>query len=192
MKSIYLFCTRILAFWVELPLILIFVVSIIYNKHAEGFPQLYPLIIASGIAIIFFVIYFFRVIQISYAEIRYIGRFTSRDSAMIVEGRTIVLTLERFGRVGITLRGYDGPSELNITPDEDDVDDHEYTLFRGHCFGGKSSIRKILGYFGVSKEDINSFLSGEFHEKEYELVGVSSGMNEEERATVYIKINKTV
>ena len=190
MKSIYLFCTRILAFWVEIPLIIILIVSIMYNGYVEGFPQLYPLIIASAAAIIFFIIYFFRVIQISYAEIRYIGKFTSRDSAMIVEGRTLALTLERLGRVTVELKGYDGPSELNLELDEEG--DCEYTLFRGHCFGGKGSNKRVLSYFGVERADMEALLSGEFCEKEYELVSASSGRNSEDYPTVYIKINKTV
>lgn len=191
MKKIYLFCTRLLAFWVELPLALIFVVSIIYNQHAENTFKLYPLIILSLGAMIFFAIYFFRVIEISYAEIRYIGRFTSRDSAMINEGKTLVLTLSGFGKVDIELRGNDGPSELNLTFDEEDGD-MEYRLFRGHCFGGVGSVKKILSYFGVDSANSEKYLHGEFHEGDYEFVSVSSGKNDEEQNTIYIRINKTI
>ena len=191
MKKIYLFCTRLLAFWVELPLVLLLVVSIIYNPHAENTFKLYPLMLISAAGIIFFAIYFYRVIEISYAEIRYIGRFTSRDSAMINEGKTLVLTFLGFGKVGIELRGNDGPSELNLTFDEEDGD-MEYSLFRGHAFGGVGTVKKILSYFGVDNESSEKYLHGEFHEGEYEFVTVSSGKNEEDNPTVYIRINKTV
>ena len=191
MKKIYLFCTRLFAFWVELPLALVFVVSIIYNQHAEGTFKLYPLIILSLGAMIFFAIYFFRVIEISYAEIRYIGRFTSRDSAMINEGKTHVLTLSGFGKVDIELRGNDGPSELNLAFDEEDGD-MEYRLFRGHAFGGVGTVKKVLSYFGVDAASAEKYLRGDFHEGDYEFVSVSSGKNEEEQDTVYIRINKTI
>ena len=191
MKKIYLFCTRLFAFWVELPLALIFAVSIIYNPHSENTFKLYPLIILSLGAIIFFAIYFFRVIEISYAEIRYIGRFTSRDSAMINEGKTLVLTLAGLGKVDIELRGNDGPSELNLAFD-DEEEEMEYRLFRGHAFGGMGTVKRILSYFGVDRENSEKYLHGEFCEGEYEFVSVSSGKNDADKNTVYIRINKTV
>ena len=95
------------------------------------------------------------------------------------------------GKVGIELRGNDGPSELNLTFDEEDGE-MEYRLFRGHAFGGVGTVKRVLSYFGVNGECCDKYLHGEFHEGDYEFVTVSSGKNEEEQNTVYIRINKTI
>ena len=92
MKNTFLFCSRLRVYWCEIPIVGILLLCIKYNDYSEGLYKLYLLMAFSALASIFILIYFFRAIKLSFEEIRYIGLFSSRDSAIITEGKTIILT----------------------------------------------------------------------------------------------------
>ena len=103
MKSIYIYASRLRSFWVLIPMSVILGIAIRFNESSDDVLKLYPLITISVIGIIFSLVYLFRFIAISYSEIKYIGRFTSRDSATINAEKTLVIELWEKNRVNIRL-----------------------------------------------------------------------------------------
>ena len=190
MKKTFLFCTRLYYYWVLLPLIFLLAVCIDSNSDATNLLKLYPLIVLTVLGMVFILIYFFRAIEISYSEIKYLGLFSSRDSAIINEGKTLILTPIGRGRIKVTLFGNDGVlpdfSWAKSTGDSP----RDISLFRGKTIGGKRSCRKIMKFFGVDTCDFNDIFKGGFN-KEYDIVSVSS---EEcpEGTEIRITITKTV
>ncbi len=178
-------------YWIELPLILLLAIVIHYNSESTNWVKLYPLIILCAAAIIFVFIFLFRIIEISYSDIRYIGRFTSRDSATVKAGRTIALRPEKHGKVRIYLHGIDKRPLLDWAIGSND-EPMEICMFRGKAWGGKKTLRRILTYFGVTAEELNEILSSVSYEKDFENVTVKTVINETEQKEILIRINKTL
>ena len=107
-KKLFFPCTILRPFLVATPLVLVMAAAIRLNDAVDTLVKLYPLIIACGAGIIFTFIYFFRGITVSKDEVRYIGVFSSRDSAVINEGKTLILTLKAKNKVAIDLYGNNG------------------------------------------------------------------------------------
>ena len=191
MKPIYIFATRLRAFWVLIPMIVILYCSMIFNNDSDMVMKLYPLIIFSSACIIFTFIYLFRAIEISYSEIRYIGHFSSRDSAEIVAGRTLTLELMKGGKIAIRLYGKEGYNPDIKWLESDDSDDADICVFRGKAYIGRIAAEKILAYFGVDSEDIDTFIDSSAEAKTYESVTVCSSMENDNRL-IKIKIDKTI
>ena len=206
MKGIYLSGTRLAVFWTEIPLVGFLVLSIIFNKYSEGLFKLYPLIVVLSAAVVFCFIYFFRLIRISYDEIRYIGIFSGRDKAMINEGKTLIIKQKRRGRFGIILFGHDGFADYDWLKKEDGEAPVDIALFRGRGYGGNGAVGRILRYFGVDKEtaaELITVLNSKTEEAkklgllatdlvyEYENVSVSVKVVEE-KYEIHILLTKTV
>lgn len=191
MKPIYFYASRFLAYWVLLPLSIVLMLSISFNSVTEGLYKLYPLIISSIAAIIFTFIYMFRFISVSYSEIKYIGRFTSRDSSTINEGKSLVIELCEKNKVSLRLYGNEGyDPDIKWLTHEDD-EDGDICTFRGKAYGGKSVARRLLFYFGVDDTDIDEILGEGDYNKTYENVTVSS-FSENEHKHIKIRFDKTV
>jgi len=189
MKKKYLFCTKAWFYLTELPLIFLLAISIYYNPMAKTAFKLVPLIVAASFAIVFILIYFFRVIVISYEEIRYRGPFSSRDVALINEGKTLIITMHPHANLKIDLWGNDGKTSLyESMANEPPIDIY---LFRGRAIGGNRKVRKILSYFGVEESDINSALTENSFKKDYEPISISAEKREDIRE-IRIRINQTV
>ena len=192
MKATYIFASRLRAFWVLLPMAAILIISICFNNDADGLVKLYPLILFSIGGIIFTFVYLFRFISVSYSEIKYIGRFTSRDSATVNEGKTLVIDLLEKNRVSIQLWGNEGynPEIKWLTNETGEVDD--ICLFRGKAYGNENIAVKLLTYFGVpDTSDIERILKEDGFTKSYENVTVTS-LTELEHRQIRIKFDKTV
>ena len=192
MKPIYIFASRLRAFWVLIPISIVLALSLRFNSNSDNLLKLYPLIIFCICAIIFTFVFLYRFIAISYSEIKYIGRFTSRDSATINEGKTLVIDILEKKRVSIQLYGNEGydPSIKWLTSEDGSVKD--ICLFRGKVFGNESVAVRILLYLGVEEdEDINAILDIDGFTKAYENVTVSS-LTENEHRQIRIKFDKTV
>ena len=190
MKPIYIFASRLRAFWVLVPMSIVLFLALKYNDATNHWVKLYPLIIFSIGAIIFTFVYLFRFIAISYSEIKYIGYFSSRDSAMITEGKTLILKEDKLGKVKVILFGNDG-----VLPGLDWMKNtysapKDIVLFRGNVTGGKISIKRILKFFGADKDMIASFMTDSV-EFECEYTTITSVRSEEEDS-IKIKINKTI
>ena len=190
MKPIYIFASRLRSFWVLLPMSTVLTLSIRYNDSSNHWLKLYPLIIFSVCAIIFTFVYMYRFISISYSEIKYIGRFTSRDSATVNEGKTLVIELMEKRRVSIRLYGNEGynPDIKWLTTDSEDAN---ICIFRGKAFGDEGVAIRVLDHFGVNSADIDSILNEDGFTKTYENVTVTS-LTENEHRQIKIRFDKTV
>ncbi len=188
MKPLYIYASRLRAFWVLLPMSIVLTLSVRYNYATSGLLKLYPLIIFSVGAIIFTFVYLFRFISLSYSEIKYIGRFTSRDSATINEGKSLVIELLEKSRVSIRLYGNEGynPEVKWLTSGDKDV-----CIFRGRVYGNENIAARVLSHFGVSSDDIERILSTDGFEAKYENVSVTS-LTENSHRQIKIHFDKTV
>ena len=193
MKKRYFIAIRPWVFLLNIPFAFLLGVSIAYNNAAQNLFKLYPLIIFLSLFIVFLNIYFFRIIELSYEKIRYIGLFTSRDDSFITEGNTLKITRERLGKLKVILYGHDGiHAAFDWKTDEDpDEAPEDITLFRGHVYGGRLTMKRIFSYFGVSREDFKEILSTEGFYKDYENVTVST-LKTDAGFEVDIKINVIV
>ena len=178
-------------YWVLLPLLILLGAACYYNQFADNFLKLYPIITVTVGGIIFIVIYFFRGIKISYDEIRDVGLFSGRDSAMINEGKTLILKRVKHGRVEITLFGNDGVTAgldwLKSTGEAP----RDISLFRGKAIGGNKTIRRIMRFFEIPEEDIEKALSDNEFSCDRTLASVRRE-EIDECAVINIIINKTV
>ena len=191
MKAIYFLSTRIRTYWVLAPMIVILYLCVTFNGAAKGFMKLYPLIVFSALAIIFTFIYLFRVIKISYSEIKYIGLFSSRDSATVNAGKTLVLDLLPGNKVSIKLYGNEGYNpDIKWLQNEENAPS-DICLFRGKTFGGIKDVESVLAYFGVGRVDFSTIIETDGFEASYKNVTVSS-LTELEHRQIRIRIEKTV
>ena len=191
MKKKFLFCTRMRVYLTELPIILLFIITLHYNKYSEEVMKLYPLLIFLGAAMLFILVYFFRAISISFEEIRYHGLYSSRDHAEINEGKEIILTMCNKRRIRVELFGNDGrPPELSWISEEDYKPVDIY-LFRGKAIGTKKTVKSLLKYFGVDEGDIDSVFSSENFSGDYEFVSLRSE-KKEEQTVIRLRIKQTV
>lgn len=191
MKGLYLFCTRLRFYWVEIPLFLLLTITLLYNDESKALLKLYPLIIITIAAMIFVLVYFFRVIHLSYDEIRYIGLFSSRDRAIITKGKTVIITMLGQRRLRVVLFGNDG-----VLPDLDwlknsDSKPKDIELFKGKVVGSTARIKTILSYFGADREDLEDILKCDNFEKKYRYVTVSSSITDECKQ-IKIRMDETV
>ena len=197
MKKIYLFCTRLRAYWMLLPLGGILALGIIFNGEDAGLLHLYPLIIASILGICFVLVYFARFISISFDTVKYIGPFSSKDRATVKKDRTFNIRMLPHGKIKISLWGDDGPCDFSwLKPKEGEdaePDDkpRDICLFRGKTFGGKRTVKRILKYFGADKLDFDSILGDDGFKKAYEFVTVTNGIVDDAKE-IYITVNETL
>ena len=178
-------------YWVILPMIYVMTLAIHYNSSVPGWLRLYPLIFLSAAGIVFTFVFLFRYLEISYSEIRYIGRFSSRDSALINEGKSLIIYREAHGRIKIYLFGNDGLPELDWMRDQTTCE-NEICMFRGKCWGGERTVRKILRSFGVDESDLPVILNSERFNVAYENVSVEVYPDLDERTAIRIRIDKTI
>lgn len=149
MKNVYLFCTRIAVYLTELPVLILLWSAMKFNSESEEVFKLYPLIVILSFAVIFIMVYFFRLISVSRDEVRYIGAFSSRDRAFITEGKTLVLTLRRHRQIRIELYE-DAASEPAFEwMKAEDVVHRDICIFRGRAIGGRGSVQDVLELFSV-------------------------------------------
>ena len=190
MKKTHIFCTRLWFYLSEIPPIALLVISIIYNNDSKGILKLFPLIIFSAAAIVFIFLYFFRMIIISFEEIKCIGAFSSKDSAIINKGKTLILTVDKKNKMIIRLHGDGGIPGFNWAQGND-YHHTEIDLFREKAVGGLRSIRKVLEYFEVPKNDVCTFIETNNLEVEYKDYIVSRS-TDEDCITVSIKFKNTI
>ena len=188
MKFIFLFCTKFRVYLIELPLIVLLVLSIVFNERTDSFVKLYPLIIALSLGIVFIALYFFRGIMIKYDEIRDVGLFSERDKVVLTSEKTLILTLMPRRRIKVELFGKDGKAELDWLRDEEPM---EIFLYRGKAIGGKATAKRILSYFEVFDGDLNEIVAGDDFSAEYQYVSVSTSNNEKGHE-IRIKIEETM
>ena len=175
----------------EVPVILLFFIALHYNKYSENIFKFYPLLVFLVICACFIFIYLFRLISISFEEIRYHGLFSSRDRADITEGKELIITLLPKGKLKVELFGNDGTLPEYSWIKEDDGKPFDIFLFRGRAIGTRRTALAVLRYFGVNEEDSLSVFRDESFSGEYEFVTLVS-KREEEKTVIRLKMKKTV
>ena len=189
MKKKYLFCTKAWLYLCEIPLAVLLALAFYYNPSIETNFKLIPLIIVLICTMIFFFVYFFRIIVISFEEVRSRGPFSSRDSAVINKDKTLILTMLSYSNLKVELYGNDGlPPMIEGLKGEPSIDIY---LFRGRAIGGKRRVSSILRYFGVSESDIKDALSQDTFTGEYEFVSLTAEKREDIRE-LRLKFKETV
>ena len=191
MKKISLLCTSLPMYLTELPIIYLLYLSIKHNATTESTFKLYPLIFGLSAIIIFIFVYLFRVIVLSYDAVMSIGPYSSREKALITEGKTLVLSVAKHRKTKVELFGYDEkPPMLDWAVDED-YTNIEVNLFRERMRGTRGPVKKILRYFEVPAEDIEEIFSEDSFTKVYEYFDLTSTRRNELRE-IKIKFTKTV
>lgn len=189
-KKIILSSTAWWAFWVELPLIALLVWAMSVNVHVEGDLKLYPLIIVIIAAIIFAAIFLIRLVEISTSEIKAIGRFSSRDTAIINKGKRLNLKLIAHGKLSLILYGKDEMPGFDwLKPEEGDGG--ELPLFRAKVYGAGRAAAAVLRFYGASSAQIPALLSGELSEVSSDDITIRSTIKDDE-VEIDIIFNDTV
>ncbi len=181
MKFKMLFCSKIWVYLTELPVIILLLITRSFNDGSKNLLKLYPLQIFLLLTMLFIFVYFFRIITISYDEIRYHGLFSSRDSAVINKDKTLILTLKSRGRLTVELFGNDGqPPALDWLKDADYTPVDIY-LFRGKAIGGKGRVKALLKFFEVDEDGITKAFGEDSFDGEYENVTLHAEKREDVR-----------
>ena len=189
----FLFGTKLRFFWVVIPMAALLAVAIVYNGKAEGLLKFYPLIIFLAGAIIFSLIYFFRLVGLGFDEVRTAGLFSSRERVMINEGKELIVTLLPKRKLQFEIFGNDGVlAELDWLSLDEDGKIPDINLFRAKSIGGKRAVRSILKFYGVpSKDDAAAIIKGDASYED-ELVRISSKESEIKLREIHIYFKKTV
>ncbi len=190
MKNVYLFCTKPWVYLIELPVILIFWLALSLNEYSDLAVKFYPLMTVSALLILFIALFFFRFISINNDEIRSLGLFSSKDSALIAEKKTLVIALHPHRTVKLELYGDpDEEPEFNWMR-SDNVAHREICVFRGKAVGGKKSAMRILEYFTFPTSELNAAFE-EGYSFENDAIRVSSSA-ENEVFKIKIKFKITI
>jgi len=162
MKKLFLFSTKLYNFWTVLPLAVLLAVSIHLNGNATGLMKLYPLIILSAAGIVFVILFFLRGIVLSYDDARCVGIFSKKDRARFEKDYSLVITELRHGRLLVEVFGF--VEEGGIGYDWYDVTDvAEINLLRARTNGNVKVMKKILRYYGLLENDIDTAMNnGDF------------------------------
>ena len=191
MNSVYLLKMRLWAFLIEIPLMTLLMICWSMNDQVDELFKLYPLIIALAAGIIFMAVYLFRLVEISWEEIRDIGFFTRRDNGLVSKGRIIELRLKAHGVVGITLMGHDGEYAGFDWMRPEDGAPADIALYRGNAYGGKRAIGKLLRYFGADESQIAGLIEMEITKADFEYASATSS-REDDSLLIKISINETL
>ena len=189
-KCLYFPRTILRPIIISIPPAIVLIASIIMNGFVKSPGGLYPLIISSGLVIAFTFVFFFRVVTLSTDEIKMIGPFSSKDSSVINEGKTLIITRRSFGRISIDLYGNNGVNaDLDWLRDVRTVRD--IYLFKSNVVGGTSAIRRTLLFFGISPEDAEMLISSKETHKEFPDYTVSVSCSEGSQE-IRIKFTNTI
>ena len=189
-KCLYFPRTILRPILISIPPTIVLIASIILNDLVKAPGGLYPLIIFSILIIAFTFVFFFRVVTLSKEEIKMIGPFSSKDSSVINEGKTLIITRRSAGRISLDLYGNNGVNaDLDWLRDVRTVRD--IYLFKSNVVGGAGAIKSILLFFGVSEVDADMLVSAEEAYQEYPdyTVSVSCPENQQE---IRIKFTNTI
>lgn len=179
MKGALLSSTSPLMYATEIPVVALLSIVIKHNGSSEGPVKLYPLMIALIGAFIFIFIYLFRFISVSGEEIRSIGPFSTRDRALIDEGKTLTFTLRPHGKIRVELFGYDDTPAFSWVK-TDEQEKKMINLYRDRAVGGGRAVKRVLSYFDIPQSDIDTALSDDFS-KEYENYKLASYLKDGQR-----------
>lgn len=162
MKNIYLLATKLWVYLTEIPIVILLWITIMSNHLSKDIFKYYPLIIFLCFAVIFIMVYFFKVISISTEEIRYHGLFSSKDSAFIKENRSLIMTLKPRRNLGIELYGDAGVEPPFDWMKSEDAIHRDICLFRGRANGGEGTAKRVLKFFSLPGDMLDGAMAEGF------------------------------
>ena len=142
----------------QLPILVLLVAALYFNGSAPSPVKLYPLIIACIGGIIFIFIYLLRAIIINNEKILSFGPYSSKESAVISKGKTLVFTTRPHTKIKVELFGYDETPAFDWI-DKTDAEKQYTNLYRDFAVGTSRTVGRVLSYFGVAREDIEKAIS---------------------------------
>lgn len=155
-KHLYLSSTKWGYYLFLLPLALWFALALYYNRYAEGALRYYPMLIAVAGMMVMVFLFFFRLVKLSYDEIRTVGRFSTRDRVILAEGKTLVITLRPHGMLGVDVYGHDG--EVAALEWLRDTEPTDLRQLHTRAVGGAKALRRILAFYRVTGYDESALL----------------------------------
>ncbi len=191
MKSIFLFCTRLYVFLIEIPPMILLAITISMHNKSEDIFGYYPLEIFLGLVIVFIMVFFFRAVTVTYDEIRMHGIFSSKDKLLFKKGHTLVIGMLPKKRLRIEVYGNLGEDKIYDWMSDKEGENHEISLFRERAVGDERTVAKILRYFGVTEEAVEGFSSHEGEIFKDEFIEVSTA-KKNELFEVHIKLNEII
>ena len=190
MKSVFLFSSKFRFFLTEIPPVLLLIVSIHFNSRVDTLMRLYPLIITLSVLIIFIAIYFFRAVVIKYDQVRSVGPFSERDSAVIAKDKSLVLTILPKKKLKIELFGDSGDLADTYKWLKGD-EKNSINLFRAKANGGAKAVKRIMRFFEIPEDAANALLQEDGLKKDLDALTVRSDTKNECK-TVSIFFKKTI
>ena len=175
----------------ELPLIALLIIAIRLNPQVETPGRLYPLIVTLSLGIILILVYLFRLVRISTEEVRSVGRFSSRDSAILNEGKTLIITVMPRSVLHIAVFGNDGTPPALDWAQNNEYEIPDIFLYRERAVGNARTAIKILEFFDISHADALSATGSESFTKEYDAISLISERRNE-LLEIKLKFKKTI
>lgn len=191
MKSIFLFCTRLYIFLIEIPPMVLLALTISIHEKSEEVWGFYPLEIFLGLAILFIMVYFFRAVTITYDEIRMHGVFSSKDKLLFKKGHTLVIGILPKKKLRLEVYGNLGSDKVYDWLSADEGQNHEISLFRERAVGNEKTVASILSYFGVTEEALEGAFDREGEIFKDEFIEVSTERRNE-LFEVRVKFNELI
>ena len=191
MKSIFLFCTRLYIFLIEIPPMVLLALTISIHEKSEEVWGFYPLEIFLGLAILFIMVYFFRAVTITYDEIRMHGVFSSKDKLLFKKGHTLVIGILPKKKLRLEVYGNLGGDKVYDWLSADEGQNHEISLFRERAVGNEKTVASILSYFGVTEEALEGAFDREGEIFKDEFIEVSTERRNE-LFEVRVKFNELI
>ena len=186
MKKTYLFCTKIGWFISLIPSIVLLIISIYYNESSTGLLKLYPLIIILSGIIIFIGMYFFRGVKINFEEIKCIGLFSSKESAVINANKTLYISILPKRKILLELYGANDDFETYAWLKSEEGT--QINLFRAKALGNSSTVRKVLSYFDIEAEYIENAIKSENFSADCEKIKLTTEtINNQKTFVIYFK-----
>ena len=167
MKKVIISATKLRMFLCVIPLVFLLVVCIINNEAITTPGKLYPLIIATIAGIIAMILYLLRGVRITAEEIRSIGLFSSKDSAVIKKDRTLSITLRPKGKLRVELYGRDDAPGLDWLKATEKGEFDEVNLYRDIAVGSDKTVGRVLGILSLDRSDISEILKSDKFDREY-------------------------
>ena len=191
MKSIFLFCTRLYVFLIEIPPMILLAITISLHDESKDVFGFYPLEIFLCLLIIFIMVYFFRAVTITYDEIRMHGLFSSKDKLLFKKGHTLVIGMLPKRKLRLEVYGDLGADKIYDWMSADEGQNHEISLFRERSIGNEKTVAKILKYFGVTEQALEGAFEREGEIFKDEFIEVSSERRNE-LFEVRVKFNEII
>ncbi len=156
MKGIFLFCTKLKVYLIELPLVIMLGLAIHYNGDSTETFRFYPLIIMLALGILFIAVYFFRGVYITSDEISDVGFFSARESELIKKNSTVMITVRGKGKLNVDVWSHSDEPAFDWMKKDSDVT-RDVRIYHSVALGGKKTAAKILSFFGVDEASAAEF-----------------------------------